>query len=378
MHLCHAICARCLCSAWSSRSLSFTAVLLLTIPSARLEAAVKIAPVAKTDIAAIDDTLLDTTVEVEATIKSITKPNEGDNGPVRIKLADDTGSITLVASPVVFDALLAQTPVAAGDLIQASGRASKDGDQRQLTLQTATGLRILSKVGAAEFAADTASPSRADKSLIPLAAVDDSLKDKSITTEGTISDVREPRSERAPFVITLVDGSASIQMVLWPELYEQVKQHLRVGNTVQVTATVSDFRGTLQLRLRTTQDIQTIAGAPSLTESKGVGKLAGAKTTPTPAIKTDIGSITNDWTNRTVTITGTITATDSVGKGQRLRIRDASGEISVILWESVLSKLASADLLAGQAIIVTGPVNLYRGHLEVIASSPEAVKTANN
>ena len=59
---------------WVMRSCLLVGALPLTSLSTSLSAAVKTTPAAKTDLAAIDASLLDTTVEVEATVKSITKP----------------------------------------------------------------------------------------------------------------------------------------------------------------------------------------------------------------------------------------------------------------------------------------------------------------
>ena len=58
-------------------------------------------------------------------MKSITKPRQGSKAPVRIALADDTGSINLVVWPDVFELLGTQTSLAPGNLVHVTGRVSK-------------------------------------------------------------------------------------------------------------------------------------------------------------------------------------------------------------------------------------------------------------
>ena len=87
------------------RSCSLLTALLLTNSSATLLAVVRTTPVANTDLAAINDSLLDSIVEAGATVKAITKTKEGDKNPVKIYLVDDTGSIIVVAWPEVFEPL---------------------------------------------------------------------------------------------------------------------------------------------------------------------------------------------------------------------------------------------------------------------------------
>ena len=333
---------------------------------------------AKTDIAVINSSLLDSSVDVEATVKSITRPKEGDKGPIRIILADDTGSITVVASPEVFEPLAAQASLAPGDMVHASARVTKYRDEIQLTLRAAEDLRVLSKAQSGKPAGDTSSTSAAETPLTPLAKVNDSLKGKDITVQALVSAVQEPRSERAPFVITLTDGSVKIPMVFWNEndLYTKIKGHVRVGNTVRTKVSVGDYRGTLQLRLRNPQDIQSVAALPTSAEREQNDR--PIPPAANPADKMDIGRITDEWTNRTVTVGGTITTSDNIGKGQRVRVRDASGEIQIILWDNVLAKLPAADLASGHGITVTGSVKIYRGQLEIVPGASEAVKVTNN
>ena len=88
---------------------------------------------------------------------------------------------------------------------------------------------------------------------------------------------------------------------------------------------------------------------------------------------TSIAAITEASADSTVTITGKISTSDNIGKGQRLRVRDDSGEIQVILWDNVLSQVPAADLQAVRTVTVTGRVKSYRGKLEIVPDSAQDV-----
>ena len=74
------------------------------------------------------------------------------------------------------------------------------------------------------------------------------------------------------------------------------------------------------------------------------------------AVTTVIGAIKRRLVlDRIVIISGTISASAPVDKGQHLSVQDATGEIQVVLGEKVLAGLSAADLQPGRAITITGP-----------------------
>lgn len=346
-------------------------------------AAVKVTPPAeKTEISAIANQPLDSTVEVEVKVKDISKPREGSKAPVRVTIADETGSITLIIWQDTFEVVQSQYDLSPGDSIRVRARVTEFREQRQLTLRNIRDLSILSKGGAAAAApapggaAPDAVPAPARKATTPLESINNSMMGQEVTVQASITDIREPRSEKAPFVVTLSEGGSKLPMVFWSDIQTQIAQHLKVGNVVRVKAIVNEHRGTLQLKLRAAKDIEVVGSGGGDQSDAGQGEQsAGAR----PADgRAEIGDITEEWANRTVTVAGDIAASESIGKGQRVRLRDASGEIQVILWDSVLSRIPADELREGRAVSVTGQVKLYRGRVEVVPDSADAVKLQVN
>jgi DNA/RNA endonuclease YhcR with UshA esterase domain len=213
--------------------------------------AVKTTPITKTDLAAITTAMLDSNIEVEATVKSITPPPEGSRAPVRIELADDTGKITLVIWPDMYQTVKTQAPFAAGDLIHVNARVTTYRDNLQLQIHDASDVRVVRKAEAEKPAVEPtpAAPAAAAPGTTPLARVTAALLGKEVTVEASVTQITEPRSERAPYTVTLTQGDAHLPLVYWSETQKQLKAQPKAGDRVRVTAQVSEYRGTLQLRL---------------------------------------------------------------------------------------------------------------------------------
>jgi len=87
-----------------------------------------------------------------------------------------------------------------------------------------------------------------------LANIRASMQGDRITVIGKVSDIWEPAGQRAPHTLILRDGSGVLEIVHW------LKQPLGVdiGDSLQCTGTVDLYRGGLQLRLWTPNDLQVL------------------------------------------------------------------------------------------------------------------------
>jgi hypothetical protein len=193
----------------------------------------------------------------------------------------------------------------------------------------------------------------AEAVLTPIASITKSLTNHEVTVQATVSGVREPRSERAPYTVTLTEGDASIPLVYWSDMQPQLGPKAKTGNLVRAKVTVGVYRDNLQLRIHDPNALDVVGVAPTATV---------------------IGKIKADWVDRAVIISGTISGSEATDKGRQVKVQDATGEIPVVLEEKVLSGLAAAELLPGRALTVTGPVKLYDGKPAVVPEAAGAVK----
>ena len=215
-----------------------------------------------------------------------------------------------------------------------------------------------------------------DAPLTPVANITKSLTNQHVTVQATISNIRLPTSERAPYVATLTEGGASISLVYWSDLQTQLGSKMNTGNVIRAKVTVSTYRDQIQLRIRGADAIEVVSAAPvpaTSTNSQAGVSLATTKAAPTA---TTIGKIKGTWADRVVIISGTISGSDKTDKSQRLIVQDATGEIPVVLGETALTGLAVTELRPGRALTVTGPVKISVGKPVIIPDAPGALKLA--
>lgn len=219
------------------------------------------------------------------------------------------------------------------------------------------------------------------QAVTPLASINKTMTNREVTVRAAIANVRAPRGERAPYIVTLTQDGATIPLVFWSDIAPPLTPKISEGNLIRAKVTVSEYRGHLQLRLRSAANLELVstAAASSGETAKTAAEPAPvvpAATSAMPAARTKaaIGEIKKDWVDRIVTISGTISASDNIGSGQRLHVQDRTGEIQVVLWENVLGGLAATDLRPGRVITVTGSVKLYRGIAEIVPEAATDVK----
>ncbi len=340
--------------------------------------AVKATPVTKTDIADINDSLLNTTVEIQATVKSVTRPREGSKAPFKLDIADETGRINLTIWSDNFEVIESRYNLAPGDLIRVRARVKEFRGELELELRNAGDLKMLSK-GGSKSGPETGGPSAKgkDQSTTPLSKINESMMNQELYVQASITDVKEPRSERAPYIVTLSEGGTQIPMVYWSDVQSSVASQIRVGNVIRAKLTVSEHRGTLQLKLRDARDLKLVGGGSDKAESD-TGETGSAEESESGGGTVKIRSITEAWSNRNVAISGRIVASDAIGQGQRLLVRDDTGEIRVILWDNVLSQIPATEFQSGRSISVTGRVKVYRGQPEIVPDSAEAVTVSGD
>lgn len=248
------------------RAFALIALAICQLPASH--AAVKSTPatVTKTDLASINAGMVDSSVEVEATVKSIAMPKEGSKSPVRVLLSDSTGTMTLVMWPDIFDVLKAKSPIDSGALIHVSAHVSNYKDKLQLQIRSPAEIRVISKSESEapkEAPASPTPPATATEGLTPVGSITSEMIGREVTVKASISDVREPREgSKAPCIVTLSQDSTSIPLVFWSDIEQQIKPGLKVGNVVQVKAQVGDHKGNLQIKLRNAADFH-VESAPT-------------------------------------------------------------------------------------------------------------------
>ncbi|HTS19409.1 MAG TPA: OB-fold nucleic acid binding domain-containing protein [Verrucomicrobiae bacterium] len=223
------------------------------------------------------------------------------------------------------------------------------------------------------------------------------MTNRTVHVEATISAIREPSGNgRIPYVVSLTEGGTTIPLVYWPEIQPELTAKIRVGNVIQVKAKVAAYRGRLELVISRAESVELVSAPPEASSSANSTPApttapptptASAAPTPspappptppsatssTPAERTLIGKIKEDWVGRNVAILGTISGIDNGVKSRHLSVQDRTGEIEVVLDDQVLGGLEVNRLVPGRALTITGPVKLVDGKLVIVPEGASAV-----
>jgi len=215
----------------------------------------------------------------------------------------------------------------------------------------------------------------ADDALTPVASITKSLVNQQITLQAVISSIRPPTSERGPFIATLTQGGASVPLVYWPEMQAQLGSKMTVGNVIHAKVKVTTYRDQIQLQIDSADAVEIANGTTTPTAPTAPTAPANPQgaTSSGPATPALIVRIKDDWVDRVVVISGTISGSEKIDQGQQLSVQDGTGEIQVVLGGKALTGLSVAELQPGRALKVTGPIKLYQGKTAIIPDAPGAI-----
>jgi DNA/RNA endonuclease YhcR with UshA esterase domain len=216
-----------------------------------------------TPLASVSPMMDRQSVTVEGMIEAIS-PSRSASAPNRLTLRDASGTGTVVIWPEVYS-LLAPQPQT-GQRLRATGQVGTFRDQAQIACRDARAIQLLDESGqvisqtpsiaaaprGTGAPAQTApAPSAGAPTQIAVSDIDASTVGRDVILEGTVAQVRQPTSERAPYVITLSDGTSTIPVVLWSDKWTTLSRPPAQGDHVRVTGQVSLYeqRNEIQVRL---------------------------------------------------------------------------------------------------------------------------------
>lgn len=233
--------------------------------------------------------------------------------------------------------------------------------------------------------------------------------------EGTVLQVR-PFS--AGVKLRIGDGSGSVTLLLWQDVYDSVseREQLVPGAVVRALGEVAEYRGELELVPEVAQDVAIVAFAEANTTVKGsqgseptllvpspatpqptaVGPPETEPIAPAPnqveaeptesptaeatiisepgAAERLLGDLSVQDVGQKVRVEGVLRSLRTFSTGVRGILDDSTGSVTVVLWQEVLEDLPERGSLAPGVILrVVGEVTEYEGELEVIPGAADGV-----
>jgi len=212
----------------------------------------------------VNASMLERTVTVQGVVKSYAVARN-ERSPYSVDLKNDTGVLRVVYWSDV-SKLLNFTP-APGQTLRITGQVSEYRGNLQLRVRNAAGVKQVEigvvapagtpapspLPGVATPASQVVAPSQI---LSPGSITKESIG-KTVKVKGKIVNIRPSWMETAPNTVSISDGSGTIDIVYWPDIDAKLtaEQKPVVGKTVIVEGEVSEFRGKLQVRVKSPDKI---------------------------------------------------------------------------------------------------------------------------
>lgn len=308
--------------------------------------------------------MVGTSLLVEGTIAKVQAPKPGSKAPWAVTIRDDTGQRELTFWEDVYAELTDKILLAPGTAVRARVSVRTYRDQLQLSLNRGADLEFPGAMAPAGMTAGPGAPAPArDAKAVAIADITADMAGQVVKVAGRVAEFRAPaEGTKAPYEVVLKDGDRSVTVVYW----DTVARHLDnnqpvVGALVTVRGQVGVYREKIQLKVNHSDQITVEDVAP-----------AAAPPTAAPGGEVKIATITKAMQGRTCTVRGTLGEPKSIKNGVIFPLADDSGTIKLVLWDREVPERDAYR--AGVRVTATGEVKEYRGDLEIIPASAQAVR----
>ncbi|MCX7765350.1 MAG: exodeoxyribonuclease VII large subunit [Candidatus Sumerlaeia bacterium] len=305
---------------------------------------------------------INTTVTIKGQITNMVSPTS-PKAPYSYYVSDGTESIRVVIWEDVFQKLKNREQLKPGVEVLVRGKVKEFRNLLEIHLENPNGLQLASEVATAPVSI-APTPSTAPVSgatslsasgITPISQLNSNLLNKTLTVRGKITNIIPSWQPKAPTTVQLEDESGgSIKVVYWPDVEKGLSESQRpvVDGTMLATGILSEYKGTLQLKVSSPSNIK-------------VEKPAGIVSIPAGGI-VPISSVTRQMIGQNITISGKITRKVSVRGGTIITVTDDTGSITVPLWDRITEQYADKDKIKeGAKITVAGVVSLYERRQEI-------------
>ncbi len=255
---------------------------------------------------------------------------------------DDTGEIMAVAFRDQAQALIQTDRVPApGDRISLQGALRVRAGVPSLTIESANKVQLVRAIGDA--------PARA------IGAITLTADLQGVTVRGSVRAIREPYEGLR--LITLRDATGAIDIAIPTDLETIVgaTPFITVGDSINVVGVVTLFEHTPQITVQHGADMTPLQEP-----------VAFAKFTP-------LSDVTEAQAGQWVRVQGEVTQVTPGDTNTRLILSKGDQQLTILIWPDLWATLPQADLQPGAEISVVGPINVFRGELEIVPEIPADV-----
>ncbi len=325
-------------------------------------------------------------VTISGRIVSVIPPTS-ERAPYSIYVTDETETLRVVVWRDVFDRIPVRDRIKSDARVRITGKIKEHRHNLNLYINSPNDVVILG-AGASNI---PPAPQRVSAPLpsgvLSPGKVNSSMLAKTVTVQGSVREYKPAWSERAPNSILLADDTGSLRVVYWGEVAKALgaARTPKPGQTLRIRGKVSEFRGRLQLKVKSASDIRSASAQPPQQKVSVSFPTPAIKPTPVLILPGAEGSernpitvapskLNNTYIGKYVKMRGKVVDLNPSWKPtapNTITLSDGIGSVAIVYWSDVAGKLTpEQEPDIGKAFLVEGKVAEYRGKIQVKLNDP--------
>lgn len=291
-----------------------------------------------------------TKVTVTGIVDRVIPAASGSSTPNRIMLKSDDGPVTVVCWEEAWSHIPEASRPVPGAEIQVSATVATYRDTKQLRLLHSDNYALL-----------TPGRSRGQTSgTMPLKDIGTAKLGLNVIVEGTVETINHPTSSRRPYIISITDGTTSVPVVMWEDMWKSLTEKPVTGSTFRIRGTVNEYMGARQIR---------VSSGTFSTPSSGASRPRSGQASILP-----LSSIETTEPGTRITVKAEVAdviASSNDRVPYRVTLKEGNDTVTMVLWQDTWEALSAyARPQKGVILIVSGTVSEYKDTRQIRVDSP--------
>lgn len=312
----------------------------------------------------VTSSMIGKNIVVEGTIAKAIAPKPGSKAPWTIVITDAGGQQEIAFWQDIYDEIRDKVLLAPGAPIRARVAVRSYKDKLQLALSQGMDIEFIAAHAAKSMVAGPGAPS-GETPLTPVGDVTAAMAGKTVKVSGRVTQVKVPeQGSKAPYEVTLQEGDKQVSVIYWDTVARHLDDNSKpvVGALMTAKGQVNEYKGRLQIKIGNSADLTLVDVTPA------------SKPQVEPAREVGIGMITTAMVGKKCTVRGVLGEPRSIKGGVIYPMTDGAGSIKLVLWDKSVSGPGRDALAAGCQVVITGKLLEYKGDLELVPDTIEAVR----
>lgn len=193
-------------------------------------------------------------VYVRAKLDAMQPPRPNSRAPWNLHVSDNTGTMKVVIFQDVYNQIPNPTEIfQPGVTLELFVEASEYRGERQLVVTRPAYVRVKagSRAITSKFRSGGSGGFGGNYTPVTIATLNRQTVGKSVAIKGTITSIDPTPGGTLPTKLLLSDETGTVIVIYWKEIGDQINPSVKmaVGSKVEVSGVVTEFEGTIQVRI---------------------------------------------------------------------------------------------------------------------------------